>query len=278
MSPSVLLSLQPLPGSGTTTNDLRALATADGRKVLKVYRTRDRWRRSMQERAVLEVWRRHGFRVPEVYDLRLPRVPQPYLVMEWVSGITLQDLLRSAGYSPQQKLDVLDRVYAEMQRRHEMAFASGELRLVHPDPNTGNVILAAGAAVWLDLEDEARSRDVAVAAAAEIVKLTCWAVSDWSIDYIEPICQRLRHAYRGREGLLALLWRRTCERPFQFIHRWLDRRRKRAVPGIVTKYDIADALRPILEQSPSQSPAVPTPAAWPARESGDPPARRSKAA
>ncbi|MCX7427873.1 MAG: phosphotransferase [Planctomycetia bacterium] len=224
------------------TNDLYLLYVADGTTVLKFYRGSDPWRRRTRERAMLELWNQHGINVPKLRALTLPRVSRPYLAMSFVPGPSLRERLRGKDGAEVEKLALLDRVYREMRRRHELAIEAKEPRLIHPDCNTGNVILSENRVVWIDLECEGRFADVIDGAAAEICKFTRWVVRDLSIDSLARVCEVLCGAYCGLEVLLEYARHRTCCRPLQFLHRWRNRRRKLVAPAQVTTYDVVDGV------------------------------------
>lgn len=263
----VAARLRPLPVTAVNANDLYLVETPEGTRVLKHYKGKEYCRRQARERALLQLWHRHRLDVPEMHDLALPGLPQPHLVMSFVSGQNLGQQLRSDTCDHSAKLDMLRRVYQAMRHRHELALATGDLRLIQPDSNTGNVILCEGRVVWIDLECESRFTNVVDCAAAEVGKFTRWAACDLSInaldtldslstlDALDTVCGILREAYDGRENFLEYARRRTTERPFQFWHRrrahwrahWRARRRSQrcseSTPSdVVTIPDVVEAI------------------------------------
>ena len=76
----------------------------------------------------------------------------------------------------------------------------------------------------------------------ELAKFLRWAVRDLGRQYLDRVVSFVLDSY-GRESLIiAALVDRVYRVPFQFVHRWRDRRKKAGRPGEVTKYDLADAF------------------------------------
>ena len=230
-------------GGRTTTNDLYLLRTSEGATVLKVYRGDAPWRRRDHERAMLDLWDRHGFPVPRVRAWFLPGMSRPHLAISFVPGPSLAEFLHQPEHGEAAKYAVLGQVYRALRLRHERAIETGDHRLIHPDCNTGNVLLSDGRVSWIDLECESRFANAVDGAAAEICKLTRWIVTDLSLDSLGRVCDVLRAAYADLEPLLEYACRCTCDRPLQFAHRWRDRMRKLTSPRRVTVYDVVDGLR-----------------------------------
>ena len=71
-------------------------------------------------------------------------------------------------------------------------------------------------------------------------------MGDIGLDSIGEILQLIVLAYGHQQVLLRRIVSLTSGRPFQFCHRWRDRRRKLADPQDVTKYDVSDALQKLI--------------------------------
>jgi tRNA A-37 threonylcarbamoyl transferase component Bud32 len=242
------MELRPIPSHGVSGNRLYELVGPGERRVVKVYCGRDARARRQRERRALVLWRKEGFDAPEVFDLELPEVGGPHLVISRVEGRSLREVLREEGADVEGRLRVLGEVLGRMRRRHERAIETGQVALVHPDSSTGNVLLTAEGVLFLDLEARPKIADAREAAAVEVAKLLRWAVRDLGIEHLRPALERLVEAYRDRREILERVVARVLDRPVQFFHRRRDRRRKRARPGEVTKYDIADALAEMLRR------------------------------
>jgi hypothetical protein len=103
-------------------------------------------RRRATERASLELWRSHGFDVPRVLDdVALPsEVPPLRLVLEWVPGRPMNDVLADVGVGVEAKRRLLAGCAAEWTRRHEKAIALREPRLLHAHAYFGHVLVSGG--------------------------------------------------------------------------------------------------------------------------------------
>jgi tRNA A-37 threonylcarbamoyl transferase component Bud32 len=158
-------------------------------------------------------------------------------------GDSLRDVLRQPPDNIAGKLDLIEQVYRQIRQRHELALFTGDSRWIHPDANTGNIVVTGDAPIWIDIETQPRDVNPVDAAAEEVAKFTLCAANDLSGEHLDAICARWIAVYRGLEFVPRRFCRKTVERRFQRIHLWRDRRRKLAMPGLVTKYDLADCLR-----------------------------------
>lgn len=237
------MELQPLKTFRASTNQA-SLLTAQGRQwLVKRYAGAHQQERRDCEEQTLRLWNKAGFRVPRIASIDLPELHgTPYLVMEYLDGPTLQEYLRRAGGTRVQKLEWLSRILRENCRRQALALREHQTRLFHPDPNSSNVILVGSEFCFIDFETSVAQDQFADAAAIETAKFCRWTARDLGIDTLPELMNRLVEAYHDDPLVLRRIVRRTQGRPFQFFHRWQDRKRKRKQPTEVTKYDIADAL------------------------------------
>jgi tRNA A-37 threonylcarbamoyl transferase component Bud32 len=102
---------------------------------------------------LLALWRSHGFAVPELVSLTPPEpVDLPLLVMERVSGSTVDARLRDANASPEELEARLLRFAEEWSRRHGLAEQLSEPGLVHAHPGFAHVIDRGGVFTYFDFE------------------------------------------------------------------------------------------------------------------------------
>jgi Ser/Thr protein kinase RdoA (MazF antagonist) len=245
--------LLPLDADARTTNVLYRYDRYAGRAeplLIKRYRGRGAWAHCRVERQMLRHWRRHGFAVPAAHDIAVPDLAgSPYLVLTYIPGENLSKLLRGA-LPLGDKLALLAGVFDANRRRHERALELRDPRLVHPDLNSGNILIVAGEPWYIDLESMVAGKDLADAIAVEIAKLARWVTRDLGPVHLEQIVRLLGDCYRGRlRHLLGCIVRRTCARSFQFFHRWRDQAFKAEHLEEVTKYDIADGLERYLPRA-----------------------------
>ena len=113
------------------------------------------------ERAALELWRRHGFRVPDVLDVALPsEVPSLRLVLEWIDGCRMKEMLADPAVPLDAKRRLLGRCAHEWGRRHELALQLAEPALLHAHASFAHVLVAGEEPVSIDFEVAWRRRDV----------------------------------------------------------------------------------------------------------------------
>jgi hypothetical protein len=103
------------------------------------------------EARLLELWRAHGFAVPECLAWPLPEpIPEPYLVLERVEGATVDARMRAADAA---ELEPALRAFAaEWSRRHALAESLREPGLVHAHPGFAHLIDRAGVFTAFDFE------------------------------------------------------------------------------------------------------------------------------
>ncbi|MFQ5698843.1 MAG: hypothetical protein ACE5IL_11235 [Myxococcota bacterium] len=166
--------------------------------------------RQRTERDLLELWSSCGLRVPRVIDLRLPELesdPRPYLVLEDVGGRSVRDTLARPGADPS-RIEVGLEVFASgCARRHGLAAARHEPRLIHTHPGFTHVLEGPEPrAEWVMIDFEHAFRPGAV-----LDRLIDWELGRWLRELARPggvRAERLRAAfaagYSDRDRLRAL--------------------------------------------------------------------------
>lgn len=108
------------------------------------------------ERECLRVWREHGFRVFETFEdveVRAPRCPPGgYLLFEYRPGPRLVDVLRDEARPLERRMEVYRRFLGEWGRRHRMAVAERDPRLVHENGDGKHVMILDDGLLWFDFE------------------------------------------------------------------------------------------------------------------------------
>jgi tRNA A-37 threonylcarbamoyl transferase component Bud32 len=238
------MELEPLNTFRQGSNQVYLLRD-QGRSLLVKRYLRDRPAvRWSNERQTLQLWASLNFPVPRVWNLTVPEFnAAPHLVLDYLGRLTLQEWLQHAERPWDAKLELIERIFGENLRRHLAALERAEPRLIHADPNTSNVLCHEGHFYFIDFEEAIETRDLREAIAIEIGKFCRWAVRDAGIEQIASVMRALVGVYGRHRELLRPIIDRTCRRPFQWVHRWRDHRRKARDPREVTKYDLADALR-----------------------------------
>lgn len=237
------MELQPLQTSRVSTNHASVVQQGGRTYLIKRYSGEHPGERLACEKLSLGAWADAGFKVPAVSTLEIPELRgTAYLVIEFLNGPTLQDLLKGDAIGLDEKWELLSRILTDNCRRQRQAIAQQEPRLLHPDPNSSNVLCIGREYYFIDFETVVSPGDLEDAAAMETAKFLRWTARDLGSVHLPELARRAAAAYAGHAATLNRIIARTCDRPFQFFHRWQDRRRKQRQPGEVTKYDIADAL------------------------------------
>lgn len=241
------MNLSPFKTFRKTTNSLYVLVDGDSKYLVKHYCGPGNFARCRQEKLILQLWTQSGFNVPEIYDIDIADIPEPYLVTSFIEGPSLREYLSRNECSIEEKLEILNKLFCEFARRHDLAIRADDRNLVHHDPSSGNIICTEHGFYFIDFETiPKRKRSVIESASIEVATTCRWIVRDLGIEMLEKVLKLLVTAYAGQESLLNLVVKRTAGRHFQFYHRRQDRKRKTANPQDVTKYDIADALAKLL--------------------------------
>ena len=218
-----------------------------GKKLLvKCYHAQPAEKRRDKELFIMRYWHDAGYKVPEIHDIEIPSIKAPYIVMNFIDGISLQRFLSTNDHSLETKLEIVSRFFENINARHDRAIRNDDKNLIHFDPSTGNVIYTDNDFLFIDFEDASRKRTVLQAATIEVATLCKWIVRDMGIKHANNVLSRLVSVYDNNRKLLNLIVKQTAGVPFQFFHRRRDRNKKLANPLEVTKYDIADALAKLL--------------------------------
>jgi hypothetical protein len=239
-----------------------------GLAVLKVYagsRSRlETWRKSLEnvlfagqtsylprtrrrvELECLALWRRHGFRVYESYDdvtVQAPGCPAGcYTLFEYRDGPKLVEVLRDAQRGADERLGIYRRFLVEWARRHELAIALREPRLVHENGDGKHVLVLDEGFLWFDFEIVWRARSrVADRVSHEIIQYL-WFLSKSVGPLRERLLVETASGYPKTDRL-----RDACAFFLDGPRRALDRnlRSRARRPG--SKYAVARRLRAVLD-------------------------------
>ncbi|MHC5065947.1 MAG: hypothetical protein ACYTG5_18455 [Planctomycetota bacterium] len=105
------------------------------------------------ERDNLQVWTEAGFDVCRVFDKPLPEgVEPPGLWLEYCPGPTLSEFFVDPDVDEAQKTSELTRMVRGISKRHALAMATGERRLLQKHPTCNHLLLHEGRQVTIDLE------------------------------------------------------------------------------------------------------------------------------
>jgi hypothetical protein len=114
------------------------------------------------ERECMELWKKHGFRVFGRYDdveVVAPGCrPGGYAVMEYVEATKLVDILKDRETSVEQKMPAYRGFLKDWSRRHDIAIAEREPKLVHENGDAKHVMILEDGYLWFDFEMSYRFR------------------------------------------------------------------------------------------------------------------------
>lgn len=205
------------------------------------------------ERECLEVWRKHGFRVYGTYDdieIDAPGCPPGgYTVFEYRVGPKLNDYMSDEAIPEDERFDTYRRFVAEWGRRHEIAIAERETRLVHENGDGKHVMIFEDGFHWFDFEmvwrDSAR---VSEQVSHEILQYLWQMSKSVPIGIRERLIEETVAAYPDRSRLEEA-WRYFLanRRPLERIARSLDRNLRARAKKPTSKYNVARRLRAQLE-------------------------------
>lgn len=220
------------------------LKEIDGNKLLvKAYLNEDKFARRNLEISKNRHWKNCGFHVPEILDMLCDEIIEPHVVMKYVPGMRLSEYLMDKGIAVQEKLDILQSIFIKNYRRHEMALAHHDLLLLHTDPNTDNIILNQEVIWFIDFEHISKTQDVLTGVGKEVATFVRRVIKDFGIEHTNEVILALLQAYQFNVAIMNKVEELTFARPFQFIHRLKHGLRKKAQARLVTRYDIANAVR-----------------------------------
>lgn len=244
------MKLSPLTTFRKTSNQLYTLVYNMEKLLVKCYQGSSACAHRKQEQAALRYWKEAGYNVPDIFDVPVPELEQPYLAMTYVEGPSLREYLSTIACTPNEKLQTLAKLFNEISERHKLAVENNNRNLVHYDPSSGNIICSDKKFYYVDFEATPKHKSVMEAAGSELLTLCRWIVRDLGIEFLEEIMELVVTSYADQKSLLKCLVKRTSGRPFQFYHRWKNHKRKTANPKKdVTKYDIADTVAKLLRES-----------------------------
>lgn len=235
---------------------------ASGTKLLiKVFLGQDKEQRRELEARKLVHWKAAGFPVPALIDFSLPELTEHYLVMEFLTGETLKDFLRSEATLLEAKLATLAALFRLNYRRHLMVRSHRDLLLIHTDPNTDNIIIRSGDFYFIDFEHRSKLTDSARAMANEVAMFAHRVIRDLGVEHRRSVVEALLAAYQFDSEIFDKVEDLTLGRPLQLIHRIKDRLRRLKNSRSVTRYDVADCIRQLRRSAVVQQPAPSVPVA-----------------
>jgi tRNA A-37 threonylcarbamoyl transferase component Bud32 len=237
------MSLKPFNPQRFTDSQLY-LEEADGSQLLvKAYLNEEKFARRDMEIAKNHRWRECGFRVPEIVELQCMEIAEPYVVMRFLTGRRLSEYLKDANVGHSTKLKTLSSIFHLNNARHRLALANNDLLLLHTDPNTDNIILCDQDIYFIDFEHISKTQDVLTGVGKEVATFARRIIKDMGIEHKDEVIAALLHAYQFNDVIMDKVEALTFSRPFQLLHRFKHGLRKKSHTNLVSRYDIADAIK-----------------------------------
>lgn len=245
---SLPLWFEPVVGFNKHTNEVVKVIRGDSCWLLKRYQGRDAQRRRNVERQRLNLWRSKGYSVPALYDIEFADETDPYLVLEWIEGVSLAQYLNDQSQSIAKRLQQLETIIKDIYCRQIRSLQEQDYDLIHFDPNTGNILIRNDTHFFIDLEARVATspKNINEALAIELAKFLRWSIRDIGRQYLGDVINMTGEIYGRDNPIIATLVQRVYRPPLQFLHRRKDKRKKRNKPSEVTKYDLADGFRSII--------------------------------
>lgn len=162
---------------------------------------RNEAQRKSFEQMVYTRWQECGYAVPQLHESpelsALVGAGTVHIILEYISGPTLEAFLRDAARPTSEKLEILDRLFRESRQRHEQCFKDQDYRLVHFDSNLRNIIVRDGALVSFDFEMGRSNEPLIRSVAREIQKVAVEAANVLGRSFLDRIAATISHEYRG---------------------------------------------------------------------------------
>ncbi|MBN2284144.1 MAG: hypothetical protein JXO48_09665 [Deltaproteobacteria bacterium] len=194
------------------------------------------------EEVTLRCWRERGYAVPVIVGNPMPELsPLPLLATTFIEGMTLREAVRDPGMDPAKRRACLERLFSEVARRHDEAFRTNEPLLFHIDANSRNILFAGNSFYHVDFEMGRPWEPLRQCASREVLKMLVTLSEDLEPDARGPVMRLFRECYR-RKDVYQWVEKSITGRPFQVVHRYSSRKRKKRHPGTVTLYDLIEYL------------------------------------
>ena len=209
--------------------------------------------RLRNERECLDIWHNHGFRVFNTYrdvEVRAPGCPPGgYMLFEYVSEPKLDAFLRDEVRSLEERFVVYRRFLNEWSRRHELAIAEREPRLVHENGDGKHVMILEKEFLWFDFEMIYRNRSkVARHVSHEIIQYLWYLMKNTPPEISNRLLQETADHYPEKKRLYEA-YNYFFRHPnlFHRFGRALERRYKAKARRPTSKYGVAKQLRDKLD-------------------------------
>ncbi len=208
------------------------------------------------ERECLDLWHHHGFRVFERYDdveVRAPESQCPpggYLLTEYVDAPKLIDHMRDESVPEDERFATWRRFLPEWARRHEIAVAEREPRLIHENGDCKHVMLLGDEFLYFDFEMVYRARGrVEEYVGHEIVQFVWQLLRNIPASMQERLIRETAMHYPKPE-FVELGYEVFHHHPKALprLGRAVDRRLKRSRKP-TSKYNVASRLRTVLTET-----------------------------
>jgi hypothetical protein len=208
------------------------------------------------ESECLALWRKHGFRVFDTYpDVQVIAPPSQcpedgYMLFEYVDRPKLDACLRDTEKPLEERLALLRRWLPEWSRRHDIAIADLEPRLVHENGDGKHVmIMEDGRFLWFDFEMVFRSRAaVPRHVSHEIIQYLWYLSKNTPEDIRDRLLEETVEHYPNRRRLYDA--HDYFFRHPNLFHRWgraLERAYKAKARKPTSKYGVARRLKQALD-------------------------------
>ncbi len=125
----------------------------------------------------MRLWEQSGIPTPKTYE----RSDMPYssncLAMEYFVANTLMEFLKKPDLNSDSLKVVLGLLFDSIAKRHQLALERDDIRFIHSDPHSGNVLHTENGLTFIDLERELPKHPV--------LKSAVWELSRWGRNVVD---------------------------------------------------------------------------------------------
>jgi len=192
-----------------------------------------------REKARMLHWKSHDLFVPTVYEKSVSQVGGVYLVMDYLPGSTLGELVVSES-SRSQIYRWVELVLRCNAARHRLSMMRSDALLIHPDPNPYNVLIAGERIQYIDFESSVKNTSLDELISLEVERFVLRLLRLLGDEHVQDLSKMLVSAYDGQE---AVLERIIENNHVNMLVRKFKNFRKSMIERPIGRYELSTALR-----------------------------------